>query len=118
MPFRPLGIRAKNVQVASGVDSEEIRWKFSELLNGHASRLARLLDPDQKGVCQTDTNRGTQALTVVSESGFYDVVSRLDPDQKGIHQMATNRGTQALTVVSESGFYDLLVSSGPGSKRF
>lgn len=39
------------------------------------------LDGDQKGVARTDTPGGTQSLTVISESGFYDVVLRSDKPQ-------------------------------------
>ena len=41
-----------------------------------ANRVTRLLDPDQKGPHLVGTLGGPQSLTVISESGFYDVVIR------------------------------------------
>jgi anti-repressor protein len=40
--------------------------------------MVSALDPDQKGVSQVYTPGGLQSLTVISESGFYDVVVRSD----------------------------------------
>ena len=55
------------------------------------------LDPDQRGaVGLTDTIGRSQSLTVISESGFYDVVVRSDkPQGKGVAQADTPGGTQA-----------------------
>ncbi len=52
--------------------------------------LTSRLDPDQKGTDQIRTPGGLQALTVISESGFYDVVVRSDkPQGKALRSLVT-----------------------------
>ena len=46
-----------------------------------ASRVTRLLDPDQKGPHKVGTPQGEQEMSFVTESGFYDVVIRSNKPQ-------------------------------------
>jgi hypothetical protein len=55
-----------------------------------AANAIRGLDPDQKGTHQVSTPGGLQSLTVISESGFYDVVVRSDkPQGKALRHLVT-----------------------------
>lgn len=57
---------------------------------GRQQELSRRLDPDQKGVYPIHTPGGLQSLTVISESGFYDVVVRSDkPQGKALRSLVT-----------------------------
>jgi hypothetical protein len=52
--------------------------------------LTSRLDTDQKGTDQIRTPGGLQSLTVISESGFYDVVVRSDkPQGKALRNLVT-----------------------------
>lgn len=86
---------------------EEIGFVATDLAKAleiaNASQMAGRLDPDQKGVCQTETPGGTQSLTVVSESGFYDVVVRSDkPQGKALRAVVTR---EILPAIRKTGRY-------------
>lgn len=53
-----------------------------EILNLNNSRMvAERLDEDEKGVSQIDTLGGRQEVTVINESGLYNVILRSDKPQ-------------------------------------
>ena len=59
----------------------EVQTKCQNFVFPGQGQKARLLDPDQKGPHLVGTPGGLQSLTVISESGFYEVVVRNDEPQ-------------------------------------
>jgi prophage antirepressor-like protein len=65
--------------------------------------VAERLDDDEKGVSQTDTLGGTQELTIISESGLYDVIIRSDkPAAKPFRRWITR---EVLPSIRRTGSY-------------
>lgn len=70
---------------------------------GNARDVATRLAPDQKGVGQIDTLGGRQNMTVVNESGMYEVVIRSDkPDAVRVRRWITN---DVLPAIRRTGAY-------------
>lgn len=70
-----------------------------------AERVARLLDADQKGTHQVGTPGGVQTLTVISESGFYEVVVRSDkPQGKALRGLVVR---EILPTLRKTGSYQM-----------
>jgi hypothetical protein len=79
-----------------------------------ATRLTRLLDPDQKGLHRVETPGGLQSLTVISESGFYDVVVRSDkPQGKQLRAVVTR---EILPQIRKTGGYSAQPAISPVSE--
>lgn len=86
---------------------EEIGFVATDLAKAlemrEAERITRLLDSDQKGPHLVGTPGGTQSLTVISESGFYDVVVRSDKAQgKKLRAVVTR---EILPAIRQTGRY-------------
>lgn len=64
---------------------------------------AARLDPDEKGVYQTDTLGGTQNMTIINESGLYKVILRSDkPEAKRFTRWVTH---EVLPAIRKNGGY-------------
>jgi hypothetical protein len=75
------------------------------------AKLVGGLDPDQKGMSLIHTLGGLQSLTVISESGFYDVVVRSDkPQGKQLRHLVTR---EILPQLRKTGSY----SVGPAAPQ-
>ncbi len=65
--------------------------------------VAARLDADEKGVHQMDTPGGTQSMTIISESGLYDVILRSDkPEAKPFRKWVT---AEVLPSIRKHGAY-------------
>lgn len=65
--------------------------------------VAARLDEDEKDVCQMDTLGGTQNVTVVNESGLYNVILRSDkPEAKPFRKWVTS---EVLPSIRKNGGY-------------
>ena len=85
--------------------------KALEIAN--SSQMVGRLDPDQKGLCQTYTLGGAQSLTVISESGFYDVVVRSDkPQGKALRSLVTR---EILPQLRKTGAYSVAPAAPPAA---
>ena len=74
------------------------------LLIANHRMVASRLDPDEKGVCQTDTLGGKQRLTFVNESGLYAVILRSDkPEAKPFRKWITS---EVLPAIRKTGRYE------------
>lgn len=61
------------------------------------------LDDDQKGVCSVDTLGGPQKVTIVNESGLYEVILRSDkPEARRFRKWITN---DVLPQIRKTGMY-------------
>lgn len=70
---------------------------------GNARDVAARLAPDQKGVGQIDTLGGRQNMTIVNESGMYEVVIRSDkPEAVRVRRWITN---DVLPAIRRTGTY-------------
>ena len=97
--------------------TEEIGFVATDLAKaleiGNSRMLTAKLDPDQKGVSQIDTLGGIQSLTVISESGFYDVVVRSDkPQGKALRAIVTR---EVLPQIRKTGTYAKQGALAPAS---
>lgn len=74
--------------------------------NSATTKVADRLDDDQKGIAQMDTLLyGTQQMTIVSESGLYEVVMRSDkPEAKKFRRWVTG---EVLPQIRKNGSYAL-----------
>ena len=75
-----------------------------EVLDLSNSRMvADRLDPDEKGVSQIDTLGGNQEMTVINESGLYNVIIRSDkPEAKAFKRWLTH---DVLPSIRKHGMY-------------
>lgn len=65
--------------------------------------VADRLDPDEKGVSQIDTLGGKQEMTIINESGLYNVILRSDkPEAKPFRKWVT---TEVLPSIRKHGAY-------------
>ena len=65
--------------------------------------VADRLDPDEKGVSQIDTLGGNQEMTVINESGLYNVIIRSDkPEAKAFKRWLTH---DVLPSIRKHGMY-------------
>ncbi|MEV8166179.1 Bro-N domain-containing protein [Rothia kristinae] len=69
----------------------------------NARDVAARLDDDQKGVGQIDTPGGKQSMTIVNESGMYDVVLRSEkPEARPFRRWVTS---EVLPTIRKTGSY-------------
>ena len=75
-----------------------------QVLGMHNSRMvADRLDADEKGVSQIDTLGGKQEMTIISESGLYNVILRSDkPEAKPFRKWVTS---EVLPTIRRHGMY-------------
>ncbi len=75
-----------------------------DVLRMSNSRMAaERLDPDEKGVSQIDTLGGKQEMTVINESGLYNVILRSDkPEAKPFRKWVTS---EVLPTIRKHGAY-------------
>jgi hypothetical protein len=113
--FGPHFIRiVRNFTTEAGT-TEDIGFVATDLAKALEIRrtadLADRLDPDQKGGGQISTLGGTQTLTVISESGFYDVVVRSDkPQGKQLRHLVTR---EILPQLRKTGTYSVAPAAPP-----
>ena len=71
-------------------------------ITNHKNIYARL-DPDEKGVRQMDTPGGRQEMSIISESGLYNVILRSDkPEAKPFRKWVTS---EVLPAIRKTGMY-------------
>lgn len=71
-------------------------------ITNHKNIYARL-DPDEKGVRQMDTPGGRQEMSIISESGLYNVILRSDkPEAKPFRKWVT---AEVLPAIRRHGMY-------------
>lgn len=71
-------------------------------ITNHKNIYARL-DPDEKGVRQMDTPGGRQEMSIISESGLYNVILRSDkPEAKPFRKWVT---AEVLPTIRRHGMY-------------
>lgn len=75
-----------------------------QVLGMHNSRMvADRLDADEKGVSQIDTLGGKQEMTIINESGLYNVILRSDkPEAKPFRKWVTS---EVLPTIRRHGMY-------------
>lgn len=106
----------RNFSTAAGT-IEDIGFVATDLAKALEMRrtadISDRLDPDQKGGAQISTPGGTQSLTVVSESGFYDVVVRSDkPQGKALRAVVTREILPAIRKTGSYGTQKIELQSG------
>ncbi len=70
---------------------------------GNSRMAADRLDPDEKGVSQIDTLGGKQEMTIINESGLYNVILRSDkPEAKPFRKWVTS---EVLPAIRKHGGY-------------
>ena len=70
---------------------------------GTTARVAERLDDDEKGMSQIHTPGGKQEMTVISESGLYNVILRSDkPEAKPFRKWVT---AEVLPTIRKTGSY-------------
>lgn len=71
----------------------------------NSRRVAERLDEDEKGVTQSDTLGGAQEMTVINESGLYNVILRSDkPEAKPFRKWVTG---EVLPTIRKTGEYSV-----------
>lgn len=70
---------------------------------GNAADVARRLDEDEKGIDSIDTLGGVQSMTIINESGLYNVILRSDkPEAKQFRRWVT---AEVLPTIRRHGMY-------------
>ncbi|WP_186314559.1 BRO family protein [Corynebacterium glyciniphilum] len=78
---QPFDFHGQQIRVITAGDGEP-RFVLNDLCSvleiANPRVVSSRIDPESKGVCQTDTPGGRQNVTVVDEAGMYEVVLRSD----------------------------------------
>lgn len=97
-------------EIRTIVDSENDLWFIAQdvcdiLGLANVSAACAGLDDDEKGIRKVDTLRGEQEMLIISESGFYSVVSRSNKPQARPFQKWVTR--EVLPAIRKTGSYTL-----------
>lgn len=99
-----------NIQFRSITKSNGEKWfvlkDVCDILGlGTPARVAERLDDDEKGMSQIHTLGGNQEMTVISESGLYNVILRSDkPEAKPFRKWVT---AEVLPSIRKTGSYSV-----------
>lgn len=79
---------------------------------GTPGKVAERLDPDEKGVNQIHTLGGKQEMTVVNESGLYNVILRSDkPEAKPFRKWVTSEVLPSIRKHEKEGATDIAIQT-------
>ena len=104
----PFDYQGHAVRTLAGPDGEP-RFVLADVCHAlgitNTRNVSSRLDPDMKGVHPMDTPGGTQATTIITEAGLYEVILRSDkPEAKAFRRWIT---TEVLPSIRKTGSYSL-----------